>query len=153
MEGVDLPTGRKENKILIPRNTPLPTSVVWPFLTRWEHQPSIVVKVLEGESTNPAECAVIGHAVLDQMPPDMRRGQPVQVVFDLPRNGTLQVRLRIGDDAELIMDLTRSESVTRQAIHGWQSVLHGTGRFATFEDMLQQVLGLQSTLSVRPPTK
>jgi hypothetical protein len=32
-------------------------------------------------------------------------------------------------------------------VNGWRAVLQGPGRFVTFEDMLRQVLGLQSVPS------
>ena len=58
IEGIDQRTMRKENVVLIPRNSPLPAKVTEKFVTKTEDQPSIVVKVLEGESKVPAQCSI-----------------------------------------------------------------------------------------------
>jgi molecular chaperone DnaK len=148
MEGVDPLTGRKEHKIVIPRNTPLPARKLQPFTIRSANQPSLVVRILEGESTDPNACTCIGHAVLDAIPAGLRRGQPVQVLFDLPRNGLLEVRLRVPGLAEdLRLQMQKTPGMADSQVAGWRAILQGPGRFATFEDMLRQVLGLQSVPS------
>jgi molecular chaperone DnaK len=143
MEGVDLATGRKENKILIPRNTPLPACVVESFTTRWDRQSSIVIRVLQGESTEPRECVTLGHAILDKLPSELRKEHPVQVTYDLRNNAHLQVRVTIpGVAREMALEFLRSDLPAQGAISAWKGVLHGAGRFATFEDVLRQVLGV-----------
>ncbi len=144
MEGVDLATGRKENRILIPRNTPLPTSVIEHFTTRWDDQTSIVVKILEGENPEPTSCVTIGHAILDRLPVGLRKGHPVQVIYELAQDGQLQVRLRVpGIAREMILDIQRANHGLEDTLPGWKAALRGEGRFATFEDMVRQVLDVR----------
>src|SRR6202012_1799267 len=53
IEGLDPMTLRKRNVIVIPRNTPLPAKVKERFVTKAENQRSVMVQVLEGESSTP----------------------------------------------------------------------------------------------------
>jgi molecular chaperone DnaK len=143
IEGIELRTERKENRILIPRDTPLPTSVATPFATRRENQETVVIRILEGESLLPSECVTIGHAVLDHLPAGLRKGHPLQVVFVLSDEGNLEVRLCIqGQPDEWKMRLERSSDQSSQNVRAWKQWLSGPARFVTFEEVLQQTLGL-----------
>jgi len=73
IEGINKRTHRKENVILIPRNTPLPAERTRRCKTKVEGQKSVVIKVLEGEGIAPASCSTIGKAVLYQLPRICRR--------------------------------------------------------------------------------
>ena len=53
VEGIAQETLRKDNIILIPRNTSLPARYNKTFVTRSDNQKTIVVQVLEGESSRP----------------------------------------------------------------------------------------------------
>ncbi len=55
--GVDEQIGQHVNKVLIPRNTPIPAHVVKSFKTLTDGQPSVAVPVIEGESECPEFCA------------------------------------------------------------------------------------------------
>ena len=142
VEGVDVATGRKENSIVIPRNTPLPARFVQSYVTREEHQPSIVVKVLEGETSDPADCITIGRAVLRDLP-DLPKGHPLEIILEYESNGRLQVLLIVeGTDRKLEMELQRGDSLTSQRVEGWRDAIAGDGGFVAFDDMLQSVLGI-----------
>ena len=88
IEGIEPETLRKTNVILIPRNTPLPAKLTERFVTKSEGQRSIVVQVLEGESSLPGECTAIGRTVIRDLPDGLPKGWPVEV--------TLRVRRRTG---------------------------------------------------------
>lgn len=144
IEGVDPQTGRREHRILIPRNTPIPACVVEPFTTRWDDQGSVVIRILEGESIHPTECAAIGVAILDALPSGLHKGHPMQVVFEVADNDRLQVRLRVsGLDRELVLRLQRETQLPSLTRQRWRAVLEGAGRIPTFDDVLRQVLELQ----------
>ena len=53
----DSVTRRPRNAILVPRNTPLPVTAKRVFRTQKAAQKSILVRVVEGESASPADCA------------------------------------------------------------------------------------------------
>lgn len=144
IEGIDIATGRRENRVVIPRNAPLPAEVAVPFAIRRDDQESIVLRVLEGESLNPDECATIGHAILDHLPAQLRRGHPLQVVFNLRDGDALEVRLRLRQqDAHpgWTMRLER-DTTGGPAESAWRQSLSGPGRFISFDELVKRILGV-----------
>ena len=91
VEGIDAETLRKKNVVLIPRNTSLPARHTERFATKSEGQRSIVIKVLEGESTQPGDCIAIGRTVVRDLPSGLPKGWPVEVTFEYAANGRLAV--------------------------------------------------------------
>jgi len=143
IEGIDQRTGHKENITLIPRNTPLPARVSNRFVTKMKGQQSVVVKVLEGESTDPEYCIVIGKAVMRDLPTDLRKGHPVEVAYRYGRNGRLDVRARIpGTDREVAMELQRDGTISDERLSGWKQVITSEKGFTAFEEMLEDVLNV-----------
>jgi molecular chaperone DnaK len=144
IEGVDPHTGRRENTILIPRNTPLPTSVTHRFVTKEWDQTSVVIKVLEGESRDPRGCITIGTAVLRDLPDGLRKGHPIEVIYHYEPNGRLVVSLELpGTDRRLEMELQRAGSLSDDRIRHWQTVVGARGGFFDFERALEEVLGVR----------
>ena len=94
MEGIDADTLRKINVILIPRNTALPAQATERFATKSAGQRSIVIQVLEGESSSPGDCTAIGRTVIRDLPDGLPKGWPVEVTFAYGANGRLSVRAR-----------------------------------------------------------
>ena len=46
------------------KNSALPIKATRTFVTKVDDQRSIVIRVLEGESRDPSECSLIGHAII-----------------------------------------------------------------------------------------
>lgn len=88
---IDTETKRKINRILIPKNTPLPAKVAGRFQTHRAGQKSVKLTVMEGDSEQPAACARVGDAVIRGLPPDLPAGSPVQVKYTYRADGTLEV--------------------------------------------------------------
>ena len=117
IEGIDQRTMRKENVVLIPRNTPLPAKVTQKFVTKVEDQLSIVVQVLEGESKIPAQCSAIGRAVLRNLPEHLPKGWPVEVTYEYLTNGRLDVQAKLpGTSRGVELELQREQSLTSEQI-------------------------------------
>ena len=91
IQGIDQGSLRRENVIVIPRNTSLPTRVMRPFVTQIPGQQSIIVQVLEGESNQPDLCSRIGRSVLRELPDDLPKGHPVHITFIYGTNARLAV--------------------------------------------------------------
>ena len=92
VEGIDPDTLRKTNVVLIPRNTPLPAKFTERFATKSENQRSIVLQVLEGESSLPGECTAIGRTVIRGLPEGLPKNWPVDVTFEYAASGRLTVQ-------------------------------------------------------------
>jgi molecular chaperone DnaK len=144
VEGIDSATFRKINVILIPRNTPLPAQVAERFATKTDAQRSIVIQVLEGESTLPGECTAIGRTVIRDLPVGLPKGWPVEVTFAYGANGRLSVRGVVpGTSREVTLELERDIGLSREGISRWKQAVDSAAGFDRFEAMVQEVLGGQ----------
>lgn len=143
VEGIDPETLRKVNIVLIPRNTPLPAKATERFMTKAEGQRSIVIQVLEGESSMPGECTAIGRTVIRDLPAGLPKGWPVEVTFEYKPNGRLTVHGVVpGTDRQVVLDLEREAGLSQEGLSRWkQAVAEGAG-FDAFEEMVQEVLNL-----------
>jgi molecular chaperone DnaK len=136
-------TGRKRNRILIPRNTPLPAGKTDEFVTREENQRTVVVQVLEGESLDPAACSMIGRAVIRNLPPNLPRGSPVTVTYEYGANGRLSVRAKmVWTDHEVRLDLERSASLSADRLKSWKLVINKESGLDGFHDLVEEELAL-----------
>ena len=125
IQGVDLQTKQRVNKIIIPRNTPLPTSSTEVFSTSKPDQRNVSVRLLEGESENPAFCSPLGKCVvfLDQSLP---QGTSVRVhcSYDASGNITVSADVPATKDAAKV-ELRREGFAELEPLKVWQSRLCG----------------------------
>jgi len=141
VEGIDPDTMRKTNVILIPRNTPLPARFTERFATKTDNQRSIVIQILEGESSRPSECTPIARTVIRDLPAGLPKGWPVEVTFEYGTNGRLSVRAVVpGAQREVQLELERDRGYTSEGIARWRQVMAGSPGFGDFERLLQEML-------------
>ena len=143
VEGIDRDTLRKRNIVLIPRNTPLPAKVRDRFATKTENQTSIVLQVLEGESTVPEECTAIGRTVIRDLPAGLPKNWPVEVTFEYASNGRLRVHgLVPGTHQSVVLCLERTAGLSDESIVRWKQPIDAAAGFDRFEAILREVLHL-----------
>jgi molecular chaperone DnaK len=95
------------NDVLIPKNTQLPTAASRVYYTRVENQQRVRVKVLQGEAQQADACISIGECWIEDLPPNLPKGAPVQVRCGVGSNGLVEV---------LALDMT-SGKMARTEIH------------------------------------
>jgi len=93
--GLDPKTRQRSNVILIPKNTPLPTRASKIFRTARSNQRSVMVAVVEGESSRPDECVQLGQCVVPELPPGLPQGTPIEVEYSYASNGRISVLARV----------------------------------------------------------
>ncbi len=143
VEGIDQQTMRKTNVVLIPRNTPLPSKLTERFVTKLENQRSIALKVLEGESSLPGECTMIGRTVIRNLPEGLPKNWPVEVTFEYGTNGRLTVNAIVpGTHQGATLDIERTVGISNDGIARWKQTIDAAPGFDAFEAMVQDVLNL-----------
>jgi len=141
IEGIDPKTTRKRNVIVIPRNTSLPAKVKERFVTKSENQRSIVVQVLEGESSTPSECTEIGRTVLRDLPPGLPNGWPVEITYEYGSNGRLKVTAVVpGTHREVNLELEREGALTEEKVARWKQAVSVEGGFDAFGALVAEEL-------------
>jgi molecular chaperone DnaK len=79
---------------LIERNTTIPSSKSQVFSTAANNQPSVDVRVFQGERPMATDNKLLGNFQLDGIPPAPRGVPQVEVTFDIDANGILNVKAK-----------------------------------------------------------
>lgn len=118
--GTNPDTGKQFNKILIPKNTPLPYTVVKKFQTYRHGQKQVLIKVLEGESERALMCTAVGVCTIGPLPPDLPAGWPIEVSYTYQSNGQLSLSAHLrGYDKGIAMDFQRENSLADDDVEMW----------------------------------
>jgi molecular chaperone DnaK len=98
---------------LIERNTTIPTSQSQVFSTAVDNQPSVEIKVYQGEREMVAQNKLIGNFQLVGIPPAPRHVPRVEVTFDIDANGILNVGAKdLGTGKEQRITITASSGLS-----------------------------------------
>jgi molecular chaperone DnaK len=98
---------------LIERNTTIPTSQSQVFSTADDNQPSVEIKVYQGEREMVAQNKLIGNFQLVGIPPAPRHVPRVEVTFDIDANGILNVGAKdLGTGKEQRITVTASSGLS-----------------------------------------
>jgi len=148
IDGVDQATGKRVNKILIPKGTPLPAKVTREFTSKSNAQHAVVFNVLEGEHPDPAHCTKIGHVILGDLPDDVSEQWPVDVTYEYSRSGLLSVVAQARyTDRSVQMTTIRPAGVSQTHLEKWKEVVSGRAGFAAY----QQVRAWERACEAAPP--
>jgi molecular chaperone DnaK len=84
--------GKERVSVLIPHNTALPVSVTKRYGTIHEHQSTVTVRIVEGESRQPGECIPVGSCQIKLVNAKLPKGSPIDVTFTYDNSGRLNAR-------------------------------------------------------------
>lgn len=94
--------------VIIPKNSPVPTSETQTYLTAYDNQTSVLILLYEGENTTAAANHKVGEFYLNGIPPAMAGQQRIDVTMAIDREGITHVT------AVCRMDGTQHELTVRE---------------------------------------
>ena len=125
IRGRSVETGRPTNRILIPRNSTLPATVVKKFVTSKDNQDHVFLVLLEGESENPSLCFEVGKFKV-ALGAGVRRGDVIEVYCRYNEDGRIDVFAKSTDNPSLgRLEIKRSHS-RLESLEVWRNkILYG----------------------------
>lgn len=102
---------------IIERNTTIPTSKSQVFSTAADNQPSVEIKVLQGERQMAVDNKMLGVFHLDGIPMAPRGVPQIEVTFDIDANGILNVKAKDkGTNKEQSIRIEASSGLSKEEI-------------------------------------
>lgn len=90
------------NRILIPKNSPIPCSVTKTFSLARHDQRDILIQILEGESELPHACTRVGECKIQNLPASLPKGWPIHVRYEYDASGQLRVTVKVKDHSATV---------------------------------------------------
>jgi molecular chaperone DnaK len=128
---------------LIERNTTIPTTRKEVFSTAADNQPAVDIKVYQGEREMAHDNRLLGHFVLDGIPPAPRGMPQIEVAFDIDANGILNVSAKdLGTGKEKSIRLESSSGLSKDDV---ETMRKDAESHAEEDRKKRQVIDLKNT--------
>ncbi len=106
---------------MIERNTTIPTKKSQPFSTAADNQPSVDIRILQGERPMARDNKMLGNFKLDGIPPAQRGVPQIEVTFDIDANGILHVTAKdLGTGRDQKITISGSSGLSQEEIDRMQ---------------------------------
>ena len=122
--GVDSNTGSPRRSKMIERNTQLPAMMGKRFKTSRDNQASVSVNVVEGGDDQGRHSTAIGKCVVRDLPPNLPKATPVDVVFHYKTDGRLQVLAQLPSiERKAALTIERGSGLSEEHLTYWKKRL------------------------------
>ena len=102
---------------MIERNTTIPTKKAQIYSTASDSQPSVDIRILQGERPMAKDNKVLGNFRLDGIPPAPRGMPQIEVTYDIDANGILHVTAKdMGTGRDQKISITNSSGLSQEEI-------------------------------------
>lgn len=102
---------------MIERNTTIPTKKAQTYSTAADNQPSVDIRILQGERPMAKDNKVLGNFRLDGIPPAPRGMPQIEVTYDIDANGILDVTAKdMGTGRDQKISITNSSGLSQEEI-------------------------------------
>lgn len=119
--GTNVQTNEPVAVKLIPENTSIPVRARKVFETYQDNQRSFEIRLIEGESKDPAQCDQLGRCVYTEIPEGTKAQSQIGVQFRIDRNGRLTVSFSMDDTEKPVpVALSRENGMTGADIYKWR---------------------------------
>ena len=133
LRGRDVETGRPTNRIMIPRNSTLPSTVIKKFVTSKTGQENVFLVLLEGESDNPSLCFEAGKFKI-ALGERVRKGDVIEVYCRYNEDGRIDVSAKSSDNPSLGRLAIKRSYSRLESLDVWKNkILYGVN-FEVEED-------------------
>jgi molecular chaperone DnaK len=123
--GIEKATGLPRNRVMIPRNSPLPAVKTSRFATHKDHQTAVAVNVVEGGDASGNDSTPIGTCVIRDLPPGLPARTPIEVTFRYGQNGRLTVTAKLPDlNIEATSEIQRATGMSVDVMKSWNQRIH-----------------------------
>ena len=120
IESIDMSTGSRVNRVVIPRGTTLPTKVNERFSGTLSADRSISLTILEGDSQKAEECRIVGKAIIKDLPEEVTDGWPVDVTLEYSRSGRISIDATVRyTDRSVHLEIVRSGGLSENQVAMW----------------------------------
>ncbi len=93
-------------------------------LTDEDDQTSIEVQLLEGDSRDADECRRIARVKISNLPSELPRRSPIDVLYQITAEGRLQVKAQLQKGGHaLAIDIERAGGLTEAEVNDWRQLL------------------------------
>ena len=102
---------------IIPRNTTIPTERSKIFVTHSDYQTRALVRVYQGDSTDPENNEFLGELMLNGIPRAKSGKEPIEITYSYDMNGLLQVKARaVNSRAQVTADINTAGMKPKELI-------------------------------------
>ncbi|MCP4095610.1 MAG: Hsp70 family protein [Planctomycetaceae bacterium] len=132
--GIDSKTQTQRRKIVIPRNHSLPTTASRKYRTAKDGQTQIIVRVIEGGTDTGQGATMIGKCIVQDLPPDIKKGTEIVVSFNYLSSGRIDVVAEIPDlNISADTAINRTDGMTRADVLSWKEKLASDADLLDFQ--------------------